>query len=177
MSDPTTVGRTRRVAGRVLLATVAALAAAGCGDSDEGTDTAKPSSSHAPRSPSPTTSSPSPAVTAADGGNPEACADGNCEIAVTKPVTIRIKLPGGPAKLSLTKVGKNAVDYKVTSGNGKTSGGASGDGSGCVAVFRSGGSSSSCGMAGPPPDKVDGAVVLQVVAGADGTAILRLVSA
>ncbi|MDW6061552.1 hypothetical protein SAZ11_30435 [Streptomyces sp. FXJ1.4098] len=116
-------------------------------------------------------------MTAADGSNPAACTDGNCEIAVTKPVTIGIKLPGGPAKLSLTKVGKNAVDYKVTSGNSKTSGGASGDGSGCVAVFRSGGSSSSCGMGGPPPDKVDGAVVLQVVAGADGTAILRLISA
>ncbi|KAK1180344.1 hypothetical protein B7755_020640 [Streptomyces sp. NBS 14/10] len=176
MSDPTTVGRTRRAAGRVLLATVTALAAAGCGDSDEGTDTAKPSASHASHSPSPTTSSPSPAVTAADGSNPAACTDGNCEIAVTEPVTIRIKLPDGPAKLSLTKVGKNAVDYKVTSGNSKTSGGASGDGSGCVAVFRSGGSSSSCGMGGPPPDKVDGAVVLQVVAGADGTAILRLIS-
>ena len=96
---------------------------------------------------------------------------------MSKPVTIRIKLPDGPAKLSLTKVGKNEVDYKVTSANSKTSGGASGEGSGCVAVFRSGGSSSSCGAAGPPPDKVDGAVVLQVIPGAGGTTLLRLVSA
>ncbi|MGY0060291.1 hypothetical protein ACWY4P_27735 [Streptomyces sp. LZ34] len=177
MSDPTTVGRTRRAAGRVLLATVTALAVAGCGDSDENTGSAKPSASHASRSPSPATSSASPAVTAADGSNPEACTDGNCEIAVSKPVTIRFELPDGPAKLSLTKVGKNEVGYKVTSGNSKTSGEASGDGSGCVAVFRSGGGSSSCGVAGAPPDKVDGAVVLQVVAGAGGTAILRLISA
>ncbi|MDX3228398.1 hypothetical protein [Streptomyces sp. ME19-01-6] len=181
MSDPTMVGRTRRAAGRVLLATVTALAVAGCGDADESTDSAEPPASHASRSPSHATSSPAPEVTAADGSDTDACTDGNCEIAVSEPVTIRIKLPDGPAKLSLTKVGKNAVGYKVTSGNGKTggetSGEASGDGSGCVAVFRGGGSSSSCGAAGAPPDKVDGAVVLQVVAGSGGTAILRLVSA
>ncbi|MBO8196338.1 hypothetical protein ITI46_32560 [Streptomyces oryzae] len=115
-------------------------------------------------------------MTAADGSDAEACGDGNCEIAVREPVTIRVKIPDGPAKLALTKVGRNKVAYKVTAGRSRTSGEASGAGSGCVAVFRSGGSSSSCGVAGKPPGKVDGAVVLQVVAGADGTALVRVVS-
>ncbi|MGI5348027.1 hypothetical protein ACQEU8_07500 [Streptomyces sp. CA-250714] len=115
-------------------------------------------------------------MTAADGSDPEACADGNCEIAVSDPVTVRFKIPDGPAKLSLTEVGKNRVGYKVTASGSRTSGEASGKGSGCTAVFRSGGSSSSCGVAGESPEKVDRAVVLQVVAGADGTALVRLVS-
>ncbi|MBO8187046.1 hypothetical protein [Streptomyces spirodelae] len=49
-------------------------------------------------------------------------------------------------------------------------------GSGCTAVFRSGGSNSVCGPVGESPGKVDGAVVVQVASGADGTAVLRLVS-
>ncbi|GAA5051872.1 hypothetical protein HNP84_006367 [Thermocatellispora tengchongensis] len=187
MSDPTT--GTRRTAGLVLPAMLTALALAGCGGVGEGAQSAQnaqsarpaapspsPSPSQASQSPSPTPT-PSPAVTAADGSDPEACTDGNCEIAVSEPVTIRFEIPDGPAKLTLTKVGENEVGYKVTSANSRASGEASGDGSGCVVVFYSGGSSSSCGRAGKPPRERKGAVVLQVVAGAEGTAILRLVSA
>ncbi|MEU6719062.1 hypothetical protein ABZ897_47005 [Nonomuraea sp. NPDC046802] len=196
MSDPTMVGRTRRMAGRALLTTLTALAVAGCGGvgGDSGADgaetggaggeSAKPPVSRVPQSPSPAVTaadgsvprSPSPAVTAADGSNPKACADGNCEITVSAPVTIDFTIPDGPAKLSVTKVGENEVAYQVTSGDSKTSGEWSGDGSSCVAVFTKGGSRSVCGVAGEPPDKEDGAVVMQVVPGADGTAILRLVS-
>ncbi|MFC4013893.1 hypothetical protein ACFOY2_42165 [Nonomuraea purpurea] len=113
-------------------------------------------------------------MTAADGSDPKACSDGNCEITVSAPVTIDFAIPDGPAKLSVTKVGEDEVAYQVTSGGSRTSGEASG--SGCVAVFTEGGSRSVCGGSGEPPDKVDGAVVLQVVPGTDGTAILRLVS-
>ncbi|MBB6348070.1 hypothetical protein FHU36_004615 [Nonomuraea muscovyensis] len=164
------------------LTVLIALAAAGCGEtgepdaSDAGTVSAEPPISRAAQSPSRATPTPSPAVTTADGSDPDACTDGNCEIAVSEPVTIRFEIPDGPAKLSLTKVGKNEVGYKVTSGNSRTSGEVSGEGSGCVVVFHRNGSSSSCGPAGKPPGRREGAVVLQVVAGADGTAIVRLVS-
>lgn len=173
---PVTAVRIRRMAGLAALAALCVPAVAGCGDSDEDADSAKPPASGAAKSPAASSAGPSPTVTAADGSDHEACSDGNCEIAVSEPVTIRFKIAGKPAKLSLTEVGKNRVAYKVTSGSGRTSGEASGEGSGCTAVFRSGGSSSSCGGVGGAPDKVDGAVVLQVAAGADGTAILRLVS-
>ncbi|MFI8851016.1 hypothetical protein ACIGW3_12650 [Streptomyces sp. NPDC053499] len=173
----------RRRHGRVclaLLGTSLVLAAvAGCGGSDsdaDGKDSAKPAASRPGEGRSSAAAGPTPKVTAADGSDPAACTDGNCEIAVSDPVTVRFKVAGKPAKLSLTQVGENEVGYKVTSGSSRTSGEASGKGSGCTAVFRSGGSNSVCGPAGKPPDKVDGAVVVQVASGADGTAILRLVS-
>jgi hypothetical protein len=99
---------------------------------------------------------------------------------VSEPVTIRFEGPDGPTKLSVTKVGKNKVGYQVTSGtaadNSKASGSASGAGSGCTNVLTKNGSSGSCGAAGQAPRKQSGAVVIHLVAGADGTAILRLVS-
>ncbi|MBF8186025.1 hypothetical protein ITP53_09755 [Nonomuraea sp. K274] len=96
---------------------------------------------------------------------------------MSEPVTIRFDSPDGPVKLSLTKVRENEVGYLVTSGSNQTSGDTSGDGSSCVAVFSGSGSRSACGMVvRKPPARKDGAVVLQVVAQADGTAILRLVS-
>ncbi|TMR32099.1 hypothetical protein ETD85_23900 [Nonomuraea zeae] len=159
------------------LAALAALAMAGCGGPGGSTRSAELAASPAAQDPSSTAPAPSPAVTAADGSDPEACSDGNCEIAVSAPVTIHFKIPDGPATLSLTKVGKNEVGYKVTSGDSRTSGEVSGDGRGCVTVFTRNSSNSSCGLAGKPPGRKKGAVVVQVVAGADGTAILRLISA
>ncbi|WP_189324159.1 hypothetical protein [Streptomyces flaveus] len=192
MTRLTTTGRTGRLAGGALLATLAMLTVAGCGGSGEDSgdsaagagaaDTEAPDSStdNTPKSPSPATSSPSPTVTAADGTDPGACTDGNCEIVVSKPVTINFKIPDGPAELSVTKVGKNEVDYKVTQGtstNGSSAGGtASGEGSGCTTFFYSNGSGTQCGAAGKPPAKEAGTVALQLVPGPDGTAILRLVS-
>lgn len=191
MARLTTAGRTGRLAGSALLATLALLTVAGCGGSGEdsgdaaaGAGTSESPDSRAdgtPKSPSASTSSPSPKVTAADGTDTGACADGNCEIAVSKPMTIHIKIPDGPAKLSVTKVGKNEVGYKVTHGTstngGSARGSASGEGSGCTTLFYENGSGTQCGVAGELPAKEAGTVALQVVPGPDGTAILRLVSA
>ena len=172
------VRRNSRVAGAVLLSTLIALAVAGCGDSDwdSGTNSGstKPRGSRAASPPA----SPSPSVRAADGTNTAACADGNCEIAVSEPVTIRFKGPDGPMKLFVTKVGKNEVGYKVTWGSGaksgEASGEASGEGFGCTDVLYSGGSSGSCGPMGEPPDRTAGTVVMQLLGQPNGTAILSL---
>ncbi|MFG2026770.1 hypothetical protein [Streptomyces sp. NPDC048825] len=195
MARLTTAGRTGRLTGSALLATLTLLTVAGCGGSGDdsggataGASTTESADSRAdstPESPSASASSPSPSpspkVTAADGTDTGACADGNCEIAVSKPVTIHFKIPAGPAKLSVTKVGKNEVGYKVTQGtstNGSSAGGtASGEGSGCTTFFYANGSGTQCGGAGEPPAKEAGTVALQLVPGPDGTAILRLVSA
>lgn len=167
VSRPDIVGRIWRTG--CLLAVLIAPAVTGCGAVDQSSGQVQPSLSH---------SAPASSPAAADGDDPEACADGNCEIVVSEPVTIHFEIAGAPATLSLTKVGRNEVGYKVTSGANRTSGEANGDGWGCVAVLTRTGSSSSCGTsAARPPAGQDGAVVLQVVAGADGTATLRLVSA
>ncbi|NSC20105.1 hypothetical protein FM076_02325 [Streptomyces albus subsp. chlorinus] len=183
MPGGTTAGHRRGGAGRTVpaalcaVAALCAMAVAGCGGSDAGTGDGDSSAPHPAKRASSSSPRPSPSVTAADGSDPRACSDGNCEIAVSEPVTVRFEIAGRSAKLSLSEVGRNKVAYKVTSGSSRTSGEAGGEGSGCVAVFRSGGSSSSCGAAGEePPEKVDGAVVLQVASGPDGTAVLRLVS-
>ncbi|MCT2589064.1 hypothetical protein LHJ74_03780 [Streptomyces sp. N2-109] len=181
MPNLTTAGRTRRAAAGALLAALTVLAAAGCGDSDDDSgDDAKPAASgSADASPKPKPKS-SPAPTAADGTDTAACTDGNCEIAVSKPVTINLDVFEGPAKLALTKVGKDEIGYKVTLGtknNGsETSSETSGPGTGCTATIYQGGSSGSCGPAGEPPAKEKGTVGVHLLSGADGTAILRLVS-
>ncbi|MEU0250339.1 hypothetical protein ABZ192_39780 [Streptomyces sp. NPDC006235] len=177
-----TAARGLRRSGVVLAALIALTAAAGCGsDSDE---PAKASSSTPGERPSKTDPAkrpertPKPSVSAADGRDITACADGNCEIAVSEPVKIPFKGPRGPATLSVTEVGPNAIAYTVKSGNGQSKGSASGPGQGCITVLRSNGSGNSCGGLGdadrpsPQPD----AVVIQAAAGEDGTAVLQLVS-
>ncbi len=187
MTRLTTAGRTGRLAGGALLATLALLTVAGCGGSGEdsgdaaaGAGTGKTESPDSRADDNSKSPSPSPTVTAADGTDTGACADGNCEITVSKPVTFDIKIPAGPTKLSVTKVGKNEVGFKVTHGTskngGSTSGTASGKGNGCTTYFHSNGSGTQCGAAGGPPTKEVGTVALQVVPSPDGTAILRLVS-
>ncbi|MFI6642703.1 hypothetical protein [Streptomyces sp. NPDC050504] len=107
-----------------------------------------------------------------------ACADGDCEIAVSGPVTIRVDGPAGPATLSVTEVGPNRIEYTVESGGSRSDNGASGPGQGCLTVLRPHGSGTSCGALGDAarPDPRSGAVVIQVLAGEDGTAIVRVVS-
>ncbi|MGI5199848.1 hypothetical protein ACQEVY_40465 [Streptomyces sp. CA-288835] len=188
MTRLTTAGRTGRLAGSALLATFALLSVAGCGggtgeESGDaaagagGTESPASPADSSPKKPSP---SPSPTVTAADGTDTGACADGNCEIAVSKPVTFDIKIPDGPAKLSVTKVGEYEVGYKVTHGTSKNGGSArgsaSGKGSGCVTYFYENGSGTQCGGAAGRPEKEAGTVALQMLSGPDNTAILRLVS-
>ncbi len=137
----------------------------------------RPSTSRAtPQSPT-RTPEPAPSVTAADGADIRACADGNCEVAVTEPVTVRFRGPGGEVTLSVTEVGRDKIEYTVKSGNGQAKGGASGRGQGCVTALRENGNGTSCGGASrtrpsPQPD----AVVIQASTGPEATALLHVVS-
>lgn len=173
---PTGRSHPRRVTG-ITLAALVALAVSGCGSTDNADDTSSPSR-QVSKPTSPPSSSAQPSVSAADGRDVRACADGNCEIAVTGPVTIRFKGPAGPATLSVTEVGPNKVEYTVKSGSGRSQGGARGPGQGCITVLRSNGGGNSCGglddtaRPSPQPD----AVVIQATTGEDGTAILHIVS-
>ncbi|WP_406109640.1 hypothetical protein OG698_43325 [Streptomyces sp. NBC_01003] len=165
-----------------MLAALVALTVGGCGSTDKAEHESSPSrqTSKAPSSkaPSPRPSSAQPSVSAADGRDVGACADGNCEIAVSKPVTFRFKGPAGSATLSVTEVGPNKVEYTIKSGNSQSNGGATGPGQSCITVLRSNGGGNSCGGQGdaarpsPQPD----AVVIQALTGENGTAILRIVS-
>ncbi|MET9354333.1 hypothetical protein ABZY14_15290 [Streptomyces sp. NPDC006617] len=159
------------------LAALAALTTTACGSTHEADD-------EPPRTPrdSPTTSRPAsapPSASPADGTDVSACADGNCEIAVTEPVTIHFRGPGddGRATLSVTTVAPNEIEYEVKSGNTRSKGGASGPGQGCLTYLRDRGSGNSCGTLdsarpSPRPD----AVVIQATTGTDGTALLHIVS-
>ena len=185
--------RARRVGAGLALAVLSAVAAAGCGGSDQADGASSPggrasesrspaqsagsSSADRTASASPSASA-EPSVSAADGNNVGACADGDCEIAVSSPVTVRFKGPGGPATLSVTEVGPGKVEYTVKSGNGQSKAGASGPGQGCITVLRSNGSGNSCGGLGDAarPSAQPDAVVIQVAAGADGTAIVHIVT-
>lgn len=169
----------------IALTVLSALTAIGCGGSDEadgassrGGDASKSGSAQSSGSPSADrTASAESSVSAADGHDIGACADGNCEIAVSGPVTVRFKGPAGPATLSVTEVGLNKVAYTVKSGNGQSKDGASGSGQGCITVLRSNGSGNSSGGLGDArPSAQPDAVVIQVAAGEEGTAILHIVS-
>ncbi len=173
-------GRTAAV-----LAVLTALTVAGCGGSD--TTDGVPSHSGNPsasRSAQPSGSpsgdlgaSAKPSVSAADGRDVGACADGDCGIAVSGRVTVSFKGPAGPATLTVNEIGPNKVTYTVKSGNNRSQGGASGPGQGCVTVLRDHGSSNSCGRVSTTrPAAQPGAVVILMAAGKDGTAILHIVS-
>ncbi|WP_326686882.1 MULTISPECIES: hypothetical protein [unclassified Streptomyces] len=161
-----------------------ALTVVGCGGSDqadgESSGAGGGSKSRSASSGSPSgdrAASAKPSVSAADGRDTGACADGNCEIAVSERVKIRFKGPGGRATLSVTEVGPNKVEYTVKSGNGRSEGGAGGPGQGCITVVRSNGGGNSCGRVGTArPSAEPDAVVIQVATGKDGTALLQMVS-
>nr|WP_214668834.1 hypothetical protein [Streptomyces sabulosicollis] len=164
---------------------MAALAVAGCGGSDTTDGVPSHSGNPSESRSAPPSGSPSgdhgpsvkPSVSAADGRDVGACADGDCEIAVAERVTIPFKGPAGPATLTVNEIGPNKVTYTVKSGNNRSQGGASGPGQGCVTVLRDHGSSNSCGRVGTTrPAAQPGAVVIQMAAGADGTALLHIVS-
>ncbi|WP_189105880.1 hypothetical protein [Streptomyces camponoticapitis] len=175
--------RAKRWGTGVALATLAALTVAGCGGSDKtdgagGADTAPPPGQQTSKSPSARPSPAKPSVSAADGSDVGACKDGDCEIAVSEPVTFPFKGPGGEATLSVTEIGKNRVEYTVKSGNGRSEGGATGPGQGCITVLRTTGSGNSCGGLGEAerPGKQPDAVVIQAATGENGTAIVHIVS-
>ncbi|WP_240434493.1 hypothetical protein [Streptomyces sp. YIM 130001] len=170
-----------RRAGAVL-SVLAAVSLVGCGGGqDEADRSDSPGSGKAKSSPAPATSSPpaepSPSVTAADGDDLAACKDGNCEVTVADPAEIRFDGPDGQATLSVTKVERNRVEYRIKSGNGKASGGAGGPGQGCITALRATGSGTTCGpTATDAPSAQPKAVVIQMTTGPTGTALLHLVS-
>ncbi|WHX22463.1 hypothetical protein QFW82_38290 [Streptomyces malaysiensis subsp. malaysiensis] len=194
MATTTSVRGTRRARARqagsgLALAVLAAVAVAGCGGSDKedgapshsgpasASRSAQPSGGSSGDASASASASAKPSVSAADGRDAGACADGNCEIAVSEPVTVRFKGPAGPATLSVTEVGPNKVEYTVQSSGGRSQGEASGPGQGCITVLRDHGSANSCGRPGKDrPAAQPNAVVIQMTAGEDGTAILHIVS-
>lgn len=160
-----------------MVAALAAVTLAGCSSSDEGDEAPSPRQGTT-KSPSEQPSSGQSAVSAADGRDVGACADSNCEIAVSEPVTFPFQGPDGPATLSVTEVGANKVEYAVKSGNGRSKAGATGPGQGCITVLRSNGGGNSCGglVNATRPSAQPDAVVIQATTGEDGTAILHIVS-
>ncbi|MEU0926353.1 hypothetical protein [Streptomyces malaysiensis] len=194
MATTTSVRGTRRARARqagsgLALAVLAAVAMAGCGGSDKedgapshsgpasASRSAQSSGGSSGDAPASAPASAKPSVSAADGRDAAACANGNCEIAVSEPVTVRFKGPAGPATLSVTEVGPNKVEYTVQSSGGRSQGEASGPGQGCITVLRDHGSANSCGRLGKDrPAAQPNAVVIQMTAGEDGTAILHIVS-
>ncbi|MGC9495193.1 hypothetical protein [Streptomyces sp. WG7] len=162
------------------LAVLTVLTVAACGGPDEpdAAPASPPDRPTASRSaPQSASAEPGPSVSAADGHDADACTDGNCEIAVTKPVTIHFQGPGGPATLSVTEVGPNKIEYSVKSGNGQSKGGASGPGQGCVMTLRENGSGTSCGaLSHTRPSPQPDSVVMQATTTEHGSVLLRLIS-
>ncbi|MFD5803005.1 hypothetical protein [Streptomyces sp. NPDC127020] len=160
---------------RLALTTLPILTLTACNSSEE-PPAAPPTPPRSHPAPEPPSGSPSPS--AADGDDIAACTDGDCEIAVTKPVTIRLAGPdGSPTTLSVTEVGPNEIEYEVKSGNGRSKGGASGKGQGCLTVLRANGSGNSCGpLTDTRPAAQQDAVVIQATTSEDGTATLHVVS-
>ncbi|WP_031043619.1 hypothetical protein [Streptomyces sp. NRRL F-5650] len=161
--------RTRTRTHRPALATLTALTAlttAACGPAHDG--------------PNATPSAPLPTAADGTGGTaPDTCTDGNCEITVTRPVTLHFPGPDGitRATLSVTEVAPNKIEYEVKSGNNRSETGASGPGQGCLTHLRDDGSANSCGALRPTrPSPQPGAVVIQATTGTDGRALLHIVS-
>jgi hypothetical protein len=176
---------------------LAATLAGGCGSSREDDKAAATPSTTAsssaepsgptPTTPSPTATTPSPSpVSAADGTNYKACADGTCEVTVSRPITLRLGgRAGAGSTLVVRKVLSNGLDIDLSLTGG---GGGSGtllfkDSCGTIARFSSsgsGGGSSMCNADGsplPPPQPQAGMVALQVPGKTSGGAIvLRVVS-
>ncbi|WP_399140256.1 hypothetical protein Q3A86_22925 [Streptomyces sp. NBUA17] len=121
---------------------------------------------------------PAPAPPAADGQDPDACTDGNCEITVTKPVTLHFPAPGGGrATLSVTEVGPNKIEYELKSANGQSKAGASGPDQGCLTYLRANGTGNSCGpLTTTRPTPQPDTVTIQTTATPTGPGLLRIVS-
>ncbi|MEQ4304116.1 hypothetical protein ABNF97_22505 [Plantactinospora sp. B6F1] len=183
----TGAGVARTISWQTGCALLAVLLSTGCGARRDGA---------APESPASTTASPvataSPSATpapdaattpapvriaaAADGRRYAACADGTCEVAVSKPV--RIRVDGGT--FSVTKVKRDVqIDFKLTMSTGA---GGSGTLKSCgVTKFYlgGGGGAITCGADGVPkrPAPERGALLVQLAGWtADGAGVLRLVS-
>jgi hypothetical protein len=170
---------------------LAALALAACGESSNpappaaapsASPAAPPSTSASAVPSAPPTASPTPPpapkATAADGTRLAACADGTCEVAVSRPA--RIKLRTGT--LEITKVTANdvvAIDLSLRNGGGGT--GTLRGTCGTISYFSaSGGRGEFCADASAAPKRPRperGEVALQLAGWtADGAAVLRVVT-
>jgi hypothetical protein len=170
---------------------LAVLAVAACGESPPPAPPTAASSAASPSVPTtspsaptttpsvaPSTAAPAGKVTAADGTRLAACADGTCEVAVSRPA--RIKLRTGTLKI--TKVTKNKaveIDLSLRDGGGGT--GTLRGTCGTISYFSaSGGRGEFCADASAPPKQPRpdrGEVALQLAGWTTGgAAILRLVT-
>jgi hypothetical protein len=142
-----------------------ALAAAGCGSdgAEDGAGASGAASSEAP----------SQAPTAADGTDYSACDDGACEVAITQPP---VEFAFADFTLTITAVTDNGIEYeKVGTDSGTGTGSMGGV---CFSTMSAESTSTQChgGIEGeaPQPDPEPSTVELQLLAVADGTAIIRI---
>lgn len=116
-------------------------------------------------------------VAAADGTNLDACADGNCEVELSGPVTIPLSGQGGGlVALEVDRLGDSGIEFTTS-----TSAGSAGSGElaeGCTLTFYEGGGGSSCVSGGEPPrpERETGVLAMQLTAVSDGTVVLLLVA-
>lgn len=125
-----------------------------------------------------TSTMPSPAPTASDGRRYAACADGTCEVAVSRSVDIAVN--GGTFSVTKVKPG-DSVGFEVTlAGGGGGSGTLKGTCGTIVRFYPGFTSLITCGDADStpaPPSPAPGALSLQLAGwDSDDAAVLRLVS-
>lgn len=168
---------------RPVLATGAlavALFLSGCGsDSDasvDATPTTDVASTEATSEPAVSESASDPvALVPADGTDYSACADGNCEVAVSEPTEIEFDGSTGPGTLAVTDVLDDGIALDVTLSGGGGSGELKGR---CTSNFSAGGGSMDCPAdlesTPEPPEPPAGVLSVQLAGFADGTAVLRL---
>jgi hypothetical protein len=128
-----------------------------------------------PQSPAPTTATAAPTAapaepTAADGTDYSACRDGNCEVAISKPVTIDV---GTKPPIKVT-VAKDRITFERMRSKGNGFSGSFGGRGHCIAYLTPSGFSASCTKEPQKPDPDDGQLALELVDVTDGTAIVRL---
>jgi hypothetical protein len=160
-----------------------ALLSAGCGSAGSAGSAAppaRPDSIPASTIPSthPTTTT-TTAVTATDGTNLGACADGNCEVQVTGPVTIPVASSLGVGPVSVTAIQTDTVSITIAATAGQVSDNCTGDPS-CVPDMRSsfggGGADATVATATGHAGAmfIVNQLTVDVVTVGTGTAILRL---
>ena len=178
---------------------LAVLAVAACGGSPDPAPPAEspsvpPAASQSAASPSAPTSAdpsaptgsaepsdapPAPDVTAADGTRVAACADGTCEVAVSRPA--RIKLRTGTLKVIKVKP-DNEVEFDLTLRGGGGGSGTIRGTCGTISYFSAsgGGRGEFCADASAPPEQPSparGEVALQLAGWTTGgAAVLRVVT-
>ncbi len=124
-----------------------------------------------------TTVSPaSPTLTAADGVNYAACADGTCEVTVPGPVDIAVQ----GHTLSVTEVTADGITFTVAQGGYRFTATPKAS-CGNVYLFYLSETSGSmtggtCGDPATPPTAVPGALAVQLAAVSGGVALLRMVA-